>query len=422
MKELTNADVVVIGGGPAGLGAAIAAARSGADTLLLERHAFFGGIASFCVGMQMNQMRPRGEARSAVHELLLGKIEGYGEKAAIWIDHYVHCNVEYLKVAAFDALDEAACRYFVHAQVVDTLMEGNRITGVVVATKEGLQLVSAKCVVDCTGDADVAHYAGAETMKETGNLSPMTLCLNMSSADIKAAVVKWRDAQTEILARSRDDFPLIPPRWNGNLFSSDFTFFINHSGVRDIGQFDGSKVEDLTKAEVASRRQALQMLDTMRNSGEEELADLELIATGPQIGVRETRRVKGMYVLTEDDAMAGRSFDDAIAWRSGFLDIGGIRYDRMKVHDVPYRAIVPESTDGLLMAGRCISATHEAASAGKSMGNCIATGHAAGIAAAICADRNIQPREVPVADIQSVLRRDGVPFDRAGDAQDGLKQ
>jgi hypothetical protein len=130
--------------------------------------------------------------------------------------------------------------------------------------------------------------------------------------------------------------------------------------------------------------------------------------------VRETRRVKGLYIVTEDDAKAGRAFEDAIAWRSGFLDPGGqvgAQFTRMKIHDVPYRAIVPEKLDGLLMAGRCISATHTGAAAGKSMGNCMATGHAAGVAAALSAGKGILPRDLKVSDIQARLRADGVSFD-----------
>ncbi len=112
--------------------------------------------------------------------------------------------------------------------------------------------------------------------------------------------------------------------------------------------------------------------------------------------------------------MTGRTFEDAIAWRSGFLDPGGqkgAKFVKMKIHDVPYRAIVPEKVDGLLMAGRCISATHVAAAAGKSMGNCMATGHAAGVAAALCAKRRIVPRELAVVELQAALRADAVELD-----------
>jgi len=139
--------------------------------------------------------------------------------------------------------------------------------------------------------------------------------------------------------------------------------------------------------------------------------------------VRESRRVKGEYVITEEDAMTGRTFDDAIAWRSGFLDLGGQKggkYVKMQIHDVPYRALVPEKLDGLLTAGRCISATHTAAAAGKSMGNCMATGHAAGVAASLAAQHGIQPREVRVSEIQDALRADGVSFDVTDRDQRGL--
>jgi hypothetical protein len=153
----------------------------------------------------------------------------------------------------------------------------------------------------------------------------------------------------------------------------------------------------------------------------DELKDIELVGTGPQLGVRETRRVKGVYVLTEEDAKVGRQFDDAVAWRSGYVDLGFTGpLAQMKIHDVPYRSILPEKIDGLLMAGRCISATHVAAAAGKSMGNCMATGHAAGLAAAISAKKGITPREINIGDLQDALRADGVDLEMKDREQKGL--
>jgi len=167
----------------------------------------------------------------------------------------------------------------------------------------------------------------------------------------------------------------------------------------------------MTEAERYSRRQALQIVAALREFGGMAFARVQLAATGPQVGVRETRRLKGVYILTEEDALGGSRFDDAIAWRSGMLDIGFVRYEAMQVHDVPYRALLPETVDGLLVAGRCISASHVAASAGKSMGNCMATGHAAGVAAAMAASAGRAPREVNVGDIQAALRADGVDLE-----------
>jgi len=405
-------DVLVAGGGPAGIGAALGAARAGARTLLVENHSFFGGVAAWAMGMPINQVRPGGKPRSAVHELLIRKLTAYGDQAVAMGTHEMWCNVEYLKVAILDALDEAGVPYLVHVRAADALVERNRVTGVAISTKRGLMAVRAKCVVDCTGDADVAYYAGAETMTERENLMPMTLSVALTNID--KANVRVADVERSIRG-ARKKYPLIP---SGFLeirpIAHSGSWYINHSGTADMGRLDATDPEQRTRAECASRRQALQMVQALRESDNPAVRQIEWIASGPQVGVRETRRVKGLYVVTEEDAQKGRAFEDAIAWRSGFLDPGGqvgAQFTRMKIHDVPYRAIVPEKLDGLLMAGRCISATHTGAAAGKSMGNCMATGHAAGVAAALSAGKGILPRDLKVSEIQAKLRADGVSFD-----------
>ena len=410
-------DVLVVGGGPAGIGAALGAAGYGAKTLVIENQGFFGGVAAWCLGMPINQMRPAGRARSKVHELLIEKLLAHGDQAVRIGRHQLWCNVDYLKVAVLDALDRVGCKYLVHTQAVDTVVEDDRVTGVVVATKQGLATIRAKAVVDCTGDADVSYFAGAETMKEVGSLSPITLCLNLTNVTRE----KVRRANMRDIARkAKKKYPLIPNGWGLGRVSNSSSFYINHAGTRDLGQFDATNPVQRTQAECLSRRQVLQMTLAMREFGGEDLKNIELIGTGTRIGVRETRRVKGPYVLTEEDAINGRKFDDVVAWRSGFLDIGFVRMSRMKIHDVPYRAILPEDLDGLLVAGRCISATHVAASAGKSMGNCVATGHAAGLAAAMSAKKGCVPRELKVRDLQDGLRADGVDLNHGGDEQKDL--
>jgi FAD-dependent oxidoreductase family protein len=418
-QTLDDVDVLVVGGGPAGIGAALGAARKGAKTLLVENHAFFGGVAAWCLGMPINQVRPDGKPRSAVHELLIEKLLALGNQAVRFGQHELFCNVDYLKVAAVDALESVSCRYLVAVRAVDALVEHNRVAGIVVATKNGLATLRAKVVVDCTGDADVAYYAGAETMKETGNLSPMTLCLNVTNVT-KAQLLKVNIR--EVARRARAKYPLIPEVWGlSSVGKSQSCYFINHAGTKSLGQFDATDPVERTQAETLSRRQAVQMTQAMREFGGEELANIELIGTGPQLGVRETRRAKGVYVLTEDDAKSGRKFEDAIAWRSGFLDIGFVRYERMKIHDVPYRSVLPEKLDGLLMAGRCISATHVGAAFGKSMGNCMATGHATGVAAAMSVRKRIVPREINVRELQDALRADGVNFETVDRDQKDLR-
>jgi hypothetical protein len=294
------------------------------------------------------------------------------------------------------------------------VVEQNRLAGVVVSTKNGLARILARTVIDCTGDADVAYFAGADTMKEAGALSPSTLCLNVTNVS-KAQVRKARIP--EIARQARGKYPLIPKSWGLGPVSNGHSYFINHSGTRDLGQFDASDPIQFSDAECRSRRQVLQMVQAMREFGGEDLKDIELIGTGPQLGVRETRRVKGVYVLTEEDALGGRKFEDVVAWRSGYIDIGFTRLSKMKIHDVPYRALLPVKVDGLLTAGRCISTTHVAASAGKSMGNCMATGHAAGLAAAIAVRKRTVPREVKISELQDALRADGVDLTMGGKVQ-----
>jgi hypothetical protein len=206
--------------------------------------------------------------------------------------------------------------------------------------------------------------------------------------------------------------------------NSKTSWWINHAGTADLGRIDPTDVESRTRAECFGRRQALQMVQAVLDSENPALQQIEWSGAGPQLSVRESRRVKGVYVITEEDAMRGRTFEDAIAWRSGFLDLGGQKggkYVKMQIHDVPYRAILPEKLDGLLTAGRCISATHAGAAAGKSMGNCMATGHAAGIAGAMCAAKQCIPRELKVAELQTALRGDGVRFDLVEREQKGLR-
>ncbi|MBM3188145.1 MAG: FAD-dependent oxidoreductase [Chloroflexi bacterium] len=420
MKELMATDVLVVGGGPAGTGAALAAARAGAETLLIEKHAFFGGAASFCLGMPINQMRPGGRPRSHIHELVMEKLLAYGDLAVMVGAHEVWCNVEYLKVAVLDALDAVGCRYLVHAHVVDSLVENDRVTGVVVATKRGLMTIRSKTVVDCSGDADVAYFAGAEVLADQDQAAPMTLCLNVTNVDLEEAQAWSRAHMGELVEQARERYPLIPARWGLSRYPSSTCLFINHGGTKGFGLLDPTDPVQLSRAECDSRRQALQMVHAMREFGGEVLKGIEIVATGPEIGIRPWRRIRGLYQISEEDAKTGRKHDDAVAWRSGFLDIGFVRFERMMVHDVPYRCLLPEKLDGLLAAGRAISATYVGASAGKSMGNCLATGHAAGLAAALCAEKGLQPRELDVRLLQDALRRDGVNLDRAGDPQEWL--
>jgi len=414
-SQVINTSVLVVGGGPAGIGAAIGSAKAGAKTLLIENYWCFCGFAAWGLGMCMNQMRPDGKPRGYVQELLLKKLQNYGAQAVRLSSHQYWVNVEYLKVAVLDALDEVGCSYLVHAKAVDATVKGNRITGVIFSSKSGLVEINADVVVDCTGDADVAYFAGAETLIETGALSPQTLLFNVANVGSYS-----RKDMAGVLEKARAKYPLISESWGTwdlERVSNNRHFYINHSGTRDLGNFDVTDPLQFSKAECISRRQVIQMTEAMREYAGGELKNVEIVGSSTQIGVRESRRLKGQYILTEEDALNGSRFDDVVAWRSGWLDVGFVKVSQMKIHQVPYRSLVPEKTEGLLAAGRCISATHLAASAGKSMGNCFATGHAAGVAAAISARNKVTPAETDIKVIQEAIRKDEVDLNKGGEEQ-----
>jgi ribulose 1,5-bisphosphate synthetase/thiazole synthase len=419
LPTLDDVDVLVAGGGPAGIGAAVGAARHGARTLVIENHSFFGGVGAWMQGMSVNQMRPKGRARSAVHELVWAKIMQWGQTGARVGVHQLWCNAEYFKVAILDVFDSAGVQYLVQIRAVDTIVENSRVIGVVVATKRGPMRIGAKAVVDCTGDADVSYYAGAQTMLERGSLGPGTLGSNYTNARIDQIAL---EDLGEAAAKASAKYPLIPPGGWALASVAHTTFcWVNFGGTKFLGQFDPTDPRQRTQAECLSRRQIIQMAQAMREyATNPELKNIELCGVGAQTSFRESRRVLGGYVLTEEDAFVGAQFPDTIAWRSGPMDVGFHAGDgaAMKIHDVPYRALVPEKIDGLLVAGRSISATHIGAACGKSMGNCMATGHAAGVAGALAAKKASVPRNLAVKDIQNALKDDGVdlfPKDREQD-------
>jgi hypothetical protein len=265
----------------------------------------------------------------------------------------------------------------------------------------------------------VAFFAGAETMMDPKALMPQTLALALSNTGTARA----SDVSAALRA-GKKKYPLITSGFlEIRQTSHGHNLWVNHAGTADLGRIDVTDPRERTRAECTSRRQAIQMIQAIRESENPSARQIELAAAGPQISIRETRRVKGLYQITEEDALAGRTFEDSVAWRSGFVDLGGqtgVPMTKMKVHDVPFRSILPEKIDGLLVGGRCISATHVGAGAGKSMGNCMATGHAAGVAAALCAQKGVQPREIKVPELQARLRGEGVNLELKDRDQEAL--
>ncbi len=439
-------DVLVIGGGPAGIGAAVAAARTGARTLLVERYGFLGGNATASlVGPFMTSFSNDGKRQiiGGVFDELVRRMEQVGgaihpEKVragsaesgyiAFGHDHVTPFDPEVLKVVAADMVVEAGGGLLLHTSFVDPLVNDGGVQGAIVHNKGGLQVLRANQVVDCSADADVAYRAGAPTTKgraADGKMQPMTMFFIIEDVDdaaVDAYVATHPEDQGKLFhtlveeAKARGEFPI--PRDKIGIYRSPEPGVWRVNTTRLLG-LDGTNPEDLTRAEIEGRKQVFALLQFMRARcpGLEHVKLREIAA---QVGVRETRRIVGEYVLTAEDLAAGRHFDDVIALAGYPVDIhpvdgagSGLRTDlaTADVYEIPYRSLVPLHMENLLVAGRCLSATHEAAGAVRVMPPCFAMGQAAGTAAALAAERGISPRRVDVPELQSELRKHGAILD-----------
>jgi hypothetical protein len=434
-------DVLVVGGGPAGLGAAIAAADAGARVVLAERYGFLGGNATAALVMPLmsfHTQMPTAEKKGAttllptdhgpgdavVHGVLARLLErlvhaGGAIAPSLETGYTVPFDPEWFKLIALELLDEAGVEFLFHAFASGVLP---RSEGVVFETKSGPLAIRAKVIVDCTGDGDVAVQAGApyEVGRADGLVQPMTLMFRVTEF-----------LRTEFESYVRDN----PKEWRGvhglwalvrraaeagelNLQREDMLFFAtphaNEVSVNStrVTRVLGVDVWDLSYAEWCSRRQMRQIAAFLRRyvPGFE---DSYVVQSGVQVGVRETRRVLGEYQLTADDVLGARKFDDAIARGAYPVDIhnpkgSGTVLKRLppgEAYDIPLRCLLPRNTERVIVAGRCISGTHEAHSSYRVMPIVMATGQAAGVCAALAAHTGITPRQVPVREVQRELVR-----------------
>jgi hypothetical protein len=452
LRVREEVDVLVVGGGSAGWHAAVAAARSGAKTLLVERHGTLGGtVTNAMVQPFMTYHDPFGEPVVAgIWQEMIERMVGLGGSVGpIPADHgnppwskrptVTPFDPEVLRFVAQELVLEAGAALLLHTIVADVVTENGQLRGVVVESKSGREVILARCVVDASGDADVAALAGAEVMfgrEEDGLTMPMTLYIKMSGVDYGAIRRYVEDNPAEFRWWS---FPAVDPslpddvekapvscagfltlvreaRESGELnLGRESINILPCPGPGDavlnctrVGQLDPTRVEDLTTAEIEARRQAMSVVGFVKRRvpGFEHA---RLLSIAPNIGVRESRRVVGEHVLTREDVVTARRFPDAIARGSYNIDIHNPHDDKstwMDVDDpyeIPYRCLVPRRVDHLLVAGRCISATHEASATTRITPYVAATGQAAGTAAALAVRSGVPPRDIDAAELVRLL-------------------
>ena len=413
-------DVIVAGGGPAGLGAALASSVTGAKTLLLEGRSFFGGIAALSMWMPFNRLMVDGGSRGGVHDMLVKKLKSYGADA--YSEGRCHnadkdgldIHPDYLRLAAFELLEENGCHYKLYSQVTEVMKEGNKVIGVASHGKKGKNEYYAKIIIDATGDGDVAYFAGAEYMegREADGM-------HMSAANPFSLMNVDVDKATDLWMNHGDDFmkTLKKAREEGYCTASWHSFdkssipgvvSTNNGGAFGIGNIDGTSEKDLTVVERFGAKIAVDFVTLARDKKLPGFENCYLMRNGYGASVRDTRRIVGEYILTEDDAREGIKFDDTVCRKYGFIDAPGIEIEDLHIKpqyvNYPYRSLIVKATDNLLVAGRCGSATFVGHAAGKSMGNMMGLGQAAGVAAAICIQKDITLRQLDAKEIQTVLR------------------
>ena len=406
-------DVIVVGSGPAGIGAAISAGRLGVKTLIIESLGKLGGISTS--GMMSHFT---GSVGSKLYWEVL-KRAGENNQFDKTLTHVI--DPEFLALTYIEMLEEANVDILLYTTVTDAIMDGNTIKGIVCHNKGGFFSYSAKVVIDASGDGDVAYFAGAEYFKgrETdGAMQPTTLMFKIAGVDMEKAVfpgafealVDTPKGELQSLGKK-----ILPhPAGHVLLYESTIPGIVTCNMTNVIG-IDGTSAEDLTKAEILCRKQIPVILDFLREyaPGYE---NCYLISTASLIGVRETRHFKGVKSIHETDITSATQFDDFVVFDAKFefdvhnitgagLDETGLQkhFKQKNGYTIPYGCLVPEKIDGLLLSGRNISGTHMAHSSFRSMPICLALGEAGGIASAIAVKSNILVRDVNPKDIQKYL-------------------
>lgn len=423
MKECKHYDIIVVGGGFAGAAAAIAAAREGKRVRLIEKYNCLGGAAAFDLVNPFMRYWDYAEGRSKKILLSCGlfteiveRIEALGGFRGNTRQTF---NEEILKLVLNRMAVESGVELLFGTTLVGAEREGNAIRSITVANVGGTYRMSADCYIDATGDANLSMLAGFDCRvgrESDGLCQPMTLCFRLGNVDHE----KYLACKPEInplYKKLRAEGKIQNPREDVLVFTTVLDGILHFNTTRVV-KLDPTDAEDVTKAEIIAREQVFEMIAFLRENFEA-FRDCVLLSTGMQIGARESRMVVGEYTLTQEDLLACTRFPDSIAVCNYDIDIhspdgsGTSHYyfPDGQYYTIPYRTLVPKGAANLLVAGRCVSATHEAQASLRIMPTVATLGEAAGIAAAIACKSGCGVNDIDINQLRDTLRRVGAKIE-----------
>ena len=434
-------DVVVVGGGPAGIMAASSAARAGCSTLLIERYGFLGGagtaggLSTFCGLHARTYGADVRVIRGLADDLLsrLVKLDGLNAPHLTIADGIAAqaFDISAYKIAADELVTGSGARILFHAMAVGVVMRDGAIDAVIIESKSGRQAVRGRFFIDASGDGDLAYWAGVPWEKAPpidGMMYP-SLMFRINAVDVaKAGPAPWRTVERlmeEAEAAGTHTFPrkkpIVRPQRNPLEWRANLTQLKRADG----GAIDGTNVDELTRGELTGRQQALDAFTFIRDRTPG-FEDSYIVDIAPQIGIRETRRIIGPYQLTEEDVLGCADFDDTIGvngWPVEAHVAGTVEFrwqwKERGFNQLPFRIILPgtrgdgQRVGNLYVTGRCASMTHGAQSAARVTGPCFVMGEAAGVAASMALSAGVAGDGIDVPELQRRLEDQGAYLGRA---------
>ncbi len=410
-------NLLVAGGGFTGVAAAISAARKGLKVLLVEKSGCLGGAMSnnliFPFMPYWTQDPVTNEtkylSRGFFEELRLRHMEN------MWKDHVKHFNSEYMKFLLDEMTDEANVDVLFHSCIFDVQKESRKIESVTVASKSGKFELEADFYIDATGDGDLFCFAGCDYQlgrDDDGFCQPMTTCFRVGGVDVDLFKEERANLQNLYLEKQKSG-EITNPRENILCFFGTGNDVVHFNTTRVI-KLDPTNPFELSKAEKIARRQIDEMMRFLKENSKA-FEESTVLSVAGEIGVRESRKLKGEYILTADDLISCTMFDDSIALGNYDIDIHNPAgtgtshryFEKGEFYSIPYRSLLPKEFDNLLVAGRCASATHEAQASIRIMPICCCMGEAAGVACAVAFDSGKNLHNLDVKQVQSILRENG---------------